>query len=260
MMRALFTAATGVEAQQFRVDIIANNLANVNTVGFKRSRGDFQDLLYQTLRPAGTASSAGTQVPTGIQIGQGARIVASQKIFMQGDFQQTQNELDIAIEGAGFFQIRQPNGETAYTRAGALKRDSEGRIVSSDGFILLPEISIPPDAVSINIGADGTVSVIQAGQTATTRVGSIELAQFINPAGLNSIGKNLFVPTESSGNPIVGTPGDRGLGTLAQGFIENSNVSIAEELVNMIIAQRAYELNSKVIKAADDLLKFSTNM
>ncbi|MBI3090180.1 MAG: flagellar basal-body rod protein FlgG [Candidatus Tectomicrobia bacterium] len=257
MIRALFSAATGVEAQQLRVDIIANNLANVNTTGFKRVRGDFQDLLYQTERAVGTASSSDTQVPTGIQVGQGTRPVATQKLFSQGDFMQTKNELDLAIEGRGFFQILQPGGDVAYSRSGAFKRDSQGRIVNSDGYLLQPELTIPGDAVQVAIGPDGTVSVIQAGQISPTEIGKITLVSFLNPAGLLSLGRNLYKQSEASGQPVNGTPGNNGLGTVAQGFLENSNVNIAEELVSMISAQRAYELNARVIRVADEMLQYS---
>jgi len=260
MLRALWTAASGMEAQQLNIDVISNNLANVNTVGFKRSQVDFQDLLYQTLRAAGAASSSTTEIPSGIQLGHGTKPVAIQKIFAQGDYQKTQNELDLAIEGDGFFQIMQPNGEIAYTRAGAFKKDSEGRIVTSDGFPLEPEISIPDDAVNITIGPDGTVSVLQAGQIEAIKIGNIDLAKFINPAGLNSIGKNLYLPTSASGEPIIGTPGEEGFGTIAQGYLEMSNVSVVDEMVKMIIAQRAYEVSSKAIQTADEMLQMANNV
>lgn len=255
MLRTLWTAATGMQAQNLNIDVISNNLANVNTVGFKRSRADFQDLLYETLRPAGVASAAGNEVPTGIQIGHGVRPVATQKIFLQGDFQHTKNQLDMAIEGAGFFQVLQPNGETAYTRAGAFKVDGEGRAVTSDGYLMTPEITIPADATAISVGADGTVSVLQAGAAEATEIGSVELVNFINPAGLRGIGRNLMLETTASGAPIAGTPGEDGLGTIAQGFVEMSNVNVVDEMVGMITAQRAYELNSKAIQAADDMLQ-----
>jgi flagellar basal-body rod protein FlgG len=244
-----------MKSQAVNIDIISNNLANVNTSGFKRSRADFQDLLYETLRPSGTASSENSDVPAGIQIGHGSRLVSSQKIFTQGEFQQTKNELDIAIEGTGFFQIVQPNGEIAYSRDGAFKMDAEGRIVTSDGFVLEPEIAVPTDSISLAIGLDGTVSVLQAGQSEPTQIGTITLARFINPAGLHSAGRNLYTPTNASGDAIVGTAGQDGLGTLAQGFLEMSNVSVVDEMVKMISAQRAYEINSKLIQAADDMLQ-----
>jgi flagellar basal-body rod protein FlgG len=260
MIRSLWTAASGMQAQTSNIDVISNNLANVNTSGFKRSRADFQDLLYDTLRPAGTSSGGGSQVPTGIQIGHGTRTVSTQKIFMQGDFQKTQNELDLAIEGHGFFQIVQANGEPAYSRAGNFKIDSEGRMVSPDGLLLEPEITIPLDATAVSIGSDGTISVLQAGQAAPSEIGTIELARFVNPAGLQSIGRNLFVPTGASGDATTGQPGEDGFGTLAQGFLEMSNVSVVDEMVNMITAQRAYEINSKAIQAADDMLQTANNL
>lgn len=260
MLRSLWTAASGMQAQQLNIDVLSNNLANVNTTGFKRSRADFQDLLYETLRLAGASSSSTTEVPTGIQLGHGTRPAAVQKIFMQGEYKQTKNELDIAIEGDGFFQITMPDGETAYSRAGAFKVDSEGRIVTSDGYLMEPEISVPDDSMQISIGTDGTVSVRQAGENQATEVGTIQLARFINPAGLNSIGRNLFLPTSASGDVITGTAGEDGFGTLAQGFLEMSNVSVVEEMVNLITAQRAYEINSKSIQAADEMLQIANNI
>lgn len=260
MIRSLWTAATGMQAQTTNIDVISNNLANVNTAGFKRSRVDFQDLLYDTLRPPGTSTGGDGQVPTGIQIGHGTRTASTQKIFMQGDFQNTQNELDLAIEGQGFFQIVQANGELAYSRAGNFKIDGEGRVVSPDGLLLEPEITIPTDALAVSIGSDGVVSVLQAGQTTPVDVGTIELARFVNPAGLQSIGRSLFIPTEASGDATTGNPGEDGLGTLAQGFLEMSNVSVVDEMVNMITAQRAYEINSKAIQAADDMLQTANNL
>jgi flagellar basal-body rod protein FlgG len=249
-----------MKSQSLNIDVISNNLANVNTTGFKSSRADFQDLLYETLRQAGTSSSENSDVPTGIQVGHGSRPVASHKIFTQGDFQQTKNELDIAIEGEGFFQILQPNGETAYSRDGAFKMDRDGRIVTSDGFVMEPEITIPSDSISLSIGLDGTVSVLQAGSSAPTEIGTITVARFVNPAGLHSIGRNLYLPTNASGDAIVGTAGEDGLGTLAQGFLEMSNVSVVDEMVKMITAQRAYEINSKTIQAADDMLQQANNV
>ncbi len=255
MIRALWTAATGMGAQQVAIDTIANNLANVNTTGFKRGRVDFQDLLYQTLRLAGTKSSSGTEVPTGIQVGLGTKLAAVQNIFLQGDFKQTMNPLDMTIEGKGFFQILKPDGEIGYTRAGAFKLDSDGRIVSSDGYPLEPEISIPEDTLDITIGPDGTVSILQAGSTSATEAGNIELAMFSNEGGLKHIGKNMYVETDASGSPVTGVPGEDGFGTIAQGFLEMSNVSVVEEMVDMIVGQRAYEINSKVIQTADDMLR-----
>jgi flagellar basal-body rod protein FlgG len=239
MLRSLFTAATGMTAQQQHIDIISNNLANVNTTGFKRGRADFQDLLYQTLRQPGAASSDQTEIPTGIQLGLGVRTAAVQRLFLEGDFQQTQNQLDMAIDGAGFFQIRRPDGETSYSRAGSFKLDSQGRVVNSDGFPLEPEITIPNDAVSITVGTDGTVSVLQAGNTTPQQVGQIQLASFPNAAGLSGQGRSLFQRTTASGDPITGTPGQGGLGGLSQGVLEISNVSVVEEMVNLITGQRA---------------------
>jgi flagellar basal-body rod protein FlgG len=249
-----------MQAQQLNIDIIANNLANVNTVGFKRSRADFQDLLYQTMRLAGASTSGGNQVPTGMQLGHGARPAAIQKLFLQGDYQQTHNEMDLAIEGSGFFQVSQPDGQVAYTRAGAFKLDQEGRIVTSDGFRMEPDLSVPPGATKISIAADGTVSVLVAGKSTPEEVGTITLARFVNPAGLNSIGRNLYLQTPASGEPTTGKPGDEGLGTLAQGFLEMSNVSVVEEMVNMIAGQRAYEINSKAIQTADEMLQTANNI
>ncbi len=260
MIRSLWTAASGMQAQTLNIDVIANNLSNVNTAGFKRSRAEFQDLLYETMRAPGETSAGDNQVPTGIQIGHGTRTVATQRLFTQGDFQHTQNDLDIAIEGAGFFQIIQPNGEVAYTRAGNFKIDGEGRIVTPDGYPIEPDITIPVDTMAVAIGTDGTVSIMQAGQPAPVDIGNIELASFVNPAGLNSIGRNLFLLTVASGDAIIGTPGEEGYGTLAQGYLEMSNVSVVDEMVNMITAQRAYEINSKAIQAADDMLQTANNL
>ena len=260
MIRSLWTSATGMQAQALNLDVISNNLANVNTAGFKKSRAEFQDLLYETIRPAGTSSSQDTDLPAGIQIGHGTRPSTVLKIFSQGNMENTQNKLDLAIEGDGFFQITLPNGETAYTRDGAFKPDRDGRIVNSDGFALEPEIVIPSDALSISVGLDGTVSVVQAGETTPSEIGTIELARFVNPAGLISMGKNLFITSQASGDEITGAAGENGLGTLAQGFLEMSNVSVVDEMVNMITAQRAYESNSKAIQAADDMLQLANNV
>jgi len=260
MIRSLWTAASGMQAQSLNIDVISNNLANVNTSGFKRGKAEFQDLFYDSLRSAGVASSEGTQVPVGIQLGHGTRTSAVNKIFSQGNMQQTKNTLDLALEGKGFFQILQLNGEIAYTRAGAFKLDEDGRLVTADGFFLEPEISIPTDSVSISIELDGTVSVLQAGETEPTEIGTIELARFINPSGLKSIGRNLYQPTEASGEAVIGTAGEDGLGTISQGYLEMSNVSVVDEMVSMITAQRAYELNSKAIQAADEMLQMANNV
>ena len=260
MLRSLFTAATGMTAQQQHIDVISNNLANVNTTGFKRGRADFQDLLYQTLREPGAASSNQTEIPTGIQLGLGVRTAAVQRLFLEGDFQQTQNQLDIAIDGAGFFQIRRTDGEIAYSRSGSFKLDSQGRVVNSDGFPLEPEITIPNDTVSITVGTDGTVSVLQAGNTTPQQVGQIQLANFPNPAGLSGQGRSLFQRTTASGDPITGAPSQGGLGGLSQGVLEISNVSVVEEMVNLISGQRAYEINSKAIQASDEMLQTAANL
>lgn len=260
MIRSLWTSATGMQAQELNIDVISNNLANVNTSGFKKSRAEFQDLLYESMRPAGAASSADTTVPTGIQLGHGTRPSAVQKMFGQGDFQNTQNELDWAIEGDGFYQIELPNGDTGYSRSGEFKLDADGRIVNPDGFPLIPEITVPTDTISISVGLDGTVSVIQAGDANPSEIGTVQLARFVNPAGLRSLGKNLYSVTNASGDEITGQPGENGFGTLAQGFLEMSNVSVVDEMVNMITAQRAYETNSKVITTADDMLQMANNL
>ena len=260
MMRSLWSAATGMQAQTLNIDVISNNLANVSTSGFKKSRADVQDLLYQTLRSPGVSSSADTQVPTGIQVGLGVRPAATQKMFSEGNFSHTENQLDMAIEGNGFFQVTEPNGDIAYTRAGTFKLDSDGRIVTSDGYPLEPEITIPADATSVSIGSDGTVSAILPGQTQPSSVGNIELASFINPAGLNSIGRNLYIQSAASGDPTTGTPGQDNFGSIDQGYLEMSNVSVVDEMVNMITAQRAYETNSKTIQASDEMLQTANNL
>jgi flagellar basal-body rod protein FlgG len=260
MIRSMWSAASGMQAQSMNIDVIANNIANVTTTGFKRSRAEFQDLLYETMRPAGSSSSENTQVPTGIQIGHGTRPVAVSKNFVGGEMQMTKNELDLAIEGDGFFQIIQTNGETAYTRAGSFKLDKDGRVVNPDGFLLEPAITIPSDAISVSVGMDGTVGVLQAGNAAPREIGTIQLARFVNPAGLQSVGKNLYLPTDASGLAIVGTAGKANFGTIAQGFLEMSNVSVVDEMVNMITAQRAYETNSKVVQTSDDMLQLANNL
>jgi len=259
-MRALWTAASGMNGQQYKIDTTANNLANVNTTGFKKSRVDFQDLLYQTVRYAGTPVAAGAQIPTGIQVGHGVRPVATQRLFTPGTFQQTDNPYDLIIEGDGFFQVLLPDGTVSYTRDGAFKRDGDGRLVTSDGFPLEPEIRIDDDALSVNIGSDGTVSVQLPGDDRPNEIANIELARFVNPAGLKSDGRNLYSATAASGAAIVGQPGLDGFGNLAQGYLEMSNVQVVEEMVSMIVAQRAYETNSKAIQAADDMLQTANNL
>jgi flagellar basal-body rod protein FlgG len=249
-----------MQAQSKNIDVVANNLANVNTTGFKRSRADFQDLIYQNLKSTGSPATNATQVPTGIQIGLGTRLAAVTKIFTAGDFSQTGNELDVAIEGDGFFPITLPDGTTGYTKSGAFKRDSTGQVVTPDGNQLSPSITIPTNATKINIGSDGTVSVQQAGQNATTTVGTIQLALFANPAGLSSQGKNIYMPTDASGTATTVTPGQNGAGTIAQGLLEMSNVNVAEEMVNMIVGQRAYEINSKAVTTSDEMLQTANNL
>ncbi len=260
MIRALYTGGTGMVAQQLNIDVISNNLANVNTQGFKKSRADFQDLLYQTLRAPGTVTTSGTQVPTGVQVGLGVKAAGVTKLFMQGDFRNTQAEMDVAIEGKGFFQIEKPDGTIGYSRAGNLQLDSSGQVVNIDGYPIYPSISIPQDATLITIDSQGVVSVMQPGSTTASQLGQFEIANFVNPAGLFSEGKSLFSETDASGPPITGLPGENEMGTLLQGFVEISNVSVVEELTQMILAQRGYEVNSKVVQASDEMLQTATNL
>ncbi len=255
MIRTFWVAATGMGAQQLNLDVIANNLANVNTVGFKKGRADFEDLLYQEKRLPGASSSPETQIPTGFQIGLGVRPVATEKIFTEGNMEQTGNALDMAIEGDGFFKILLPNGEFAYTRNGSFKLDRDGRLVTPNGYPMDPEISIPEDTRSITISADGIVSITQGDSDIPTEIGNIELAKFINPGGLRPAGQNLFLATEASGDEITGVPGEDGLGHVSQNFLEMSNVNVVEEMVKMIISQRAYEMNSKAIQSADEMIQ-----
>ena len=260
MLRAMYTAASGMEAQQLNIDTIAHNLANINTSGFKLRKAQFQDLLYQNIRQAGASNTATTEIPVGLQVGLGTKPVATDIIFTQGDFSSTNQWSDIVIQGQGFFQVRQTNGQIAYTRNGNFHLNRDGNIVTSEGDVLDPQITIPADQTGITIGSDGTVSVQQAGQTQPQQVGKIELAMFQNPSGLENIGKSLFIPTQSSGDAVTGTPGESGLGTLLSGYVEQSNVSVVEEMVNMIVSQRAYEANSKVIRAADDMFSQANNV
>ena len=260
MLRALWTAASGMTTQQTNIDNIANNLANVNTAGFKKTRLNFEDLLYQEIRPAGATTAAGVSHPTGIQIGLGSMVVAAEKIFSQGNFQQTGNPLDLTIEGNGFFQVTLPDGSIGYTRSGSFKLDSNGNIVNPEGYLLEPAIVIPENALEIVVGSDGTVSVTLPGEQQPSEVGNIQIARFINPAGLKTIGRNIFIPTGASGEAATGTPGEDGLGTVAQGVLEMSNVSVVEEMVNMITGQRAYEINAKAIQTGDQMLQIVNNL
>jgi flagellar basal-body rod protein FlgG len=252
MIRALYSAASGMSAQQMNVDNIAHNLANANTVGFKMRRTQFQDLLYQNLVQPGSAAGAQTVVPSGLQLG---------LVFAQGNFSQTNNPFDLVIQGRGFFQIRRPSGELAYTRAGSFHLDRDGNVVTSDGDPVEPQITLPAEAQSVTIATDGTVSYTLPGQTAVQLAGQIQIANFANPAGLNSLGRSLFSPTDASGEPVVGNPGGQeGLGTLLQGYIEQSNVSVVEEFINLIVSQRAYEANSKIVRAADEMYQQVNNL
>jgi flagellar basal-body rod protein FlgG len=260
MIRSLWTAKSGLEAQQLNVDVISNNLANVSTNGFKRARPIFEDLLYQTLRQPGAQSSQLTALPTGLQVGLGAAPVATVRNFSNGNLQQTGNSLDLAINGRGFFQILLPDGTTGYTRDGAFQLDNQGQVVTALGYQLQPGITIPADALTVTIGADGTVSVTQPGAASPTQVGTLQLADFINPAGLQSRGDNLFLETAASGPPNVNQPGTNGLGLLNQGFVETSNVSVTEELVNLITAQRAFEINSRAVQTSDQMLQRLTQL
>ena len=260
MIRSLWVAKTGLEAQQTNVDVISNNLANVSTNGFKRQRPVFEDLLYQTLRQPGAQSTQQTQVPSGLQLGTGVRPVATARIFTTGNLQNTGNPLDLAVNGNGFFQVTLPDGSVSYTRDGGFQLDSQGQVVTSNGYPLQPTITIPPNALSITIGSDGTVSVLAAGATAPTQVGQIQLANFINPAGLQARGENLFLETAASGTAQTNVPGTNGLGALNQGFVETSNVNVTEELVNLITAQRAFEINSRSIQSSDQMLQKLTQL
>ena len=258
MMRSLYVAATGLEGEQTKMDVIANNLANVNTTAFKQSRAVFQDLLYQNLRQPGAQSSQTTQYPSGLQLGTGVRIVSTERLMTQGNLTQTGNSLDVGINGQGFFQIMQPNGTIAYSRDGTFQMNNQGQLVTSNGYLLQPPVTIPPNSQSITIGSDGTVSVVLPGQAQPQQVGTIQLANFINPTGLQSIGDNLYLQTGSSGAPQTGQPTLNGLGSVQQGYLESSNVNVVSELVNMISTQRAYEINSKAVSTSDSMLQYLT--
>lgn len=255
MIRSLWIAKTGMEGQQNKLDAISNNLANVGTNGYKRGSVVFEDLMYQNLRPAGSATSEQTQLPTGLQVGLGVRTAASTRNFSQGTLQNTGNNLDIAIKGQGFFQIQLPDGSTGYTRDGSFQLDSGGQMVTNAGYVLQPGITVPANATSVTIAENGSVQATIPGQVALQTLGQIQLASFINPAGLESRGGNLFAETPASGTPNAAAPGDNGLGTLQRGFLEGSNVNVVEELVSMIATQRAYELNSKAIQTSDQMLQ-----
>ena len=255
MIRSLWIARTGLDAQQLNMDVIANNLANVSTNGFKASRAVFQDLVYQTIRQPGAQSSQQTELPSGLQVGTGVQPVSTERLNTQGNLQQTSNSTDVAIQGAGFFQILMPDGTTGYTRDGSFQVNSQGQLVNSSGYSLQPPITIPANALSVTIGLDGTVSVTQQGVTGSVQVGSMQLATFINPAGLQSNGGNILAETSSSGSASTNTPGTNGAGTVNQGYVEASNVNVAEEMVNMIQTQQAYEINSKAITTSDQMMQ-----
>ena len=259
MMRALNTAASGMAAMQTNVEVIANNLANVNTTGFRKSRAEFEDLIYQTYRTPGGSVGDNQKLPTGIQIGEGVRTVSTTQLHIQGSLLQTGNSLDVAIEGSGYFQVTRPGGQLAYTRAGDFKTDAEGRLITVDGYAVEPAMTFPTNATSITIAANGMISVTTPDQTQSQEVGQLTLANFVNPSGLSPIGKSLFVPTDASGQPLVTTPGQEGLGTLQQHFLEGSNVEVVNEMIDLIASQRAYEVNQKVITTADEMLRRVTD-
>ncbi|MBU2548532.1 MAG: flagellar basal-body rod protein FlgG [Proteobacteria bacterium] len=258
MIRALWTAATGMTGQQLNLDVISNNLANVNTTGFKRSRAEFQDLLYQTTRFPGTETAGGQQIPVGIQVGMGTRPIAVHKMFSQGDYVQTNGQMDMAIEGEGFFRVLR-NEEEMYTRTGSFKLDSNGTIVDAEGNPMQPEFVVPADAVEVSIDSGGNITAVDSGGNELA-TGRINLVRFVNPSGLFAVGKNLLRPTAASGDPVEGNPGEEGFGTIAQGFLEMSNVDVVTEMVQMIVAQRAYEINSKAIQTADEMLNIANNV
>ena len=260
MIRSLWIAKTGLDAQQTQMDVISNNLANVSTSGFKRARAVFEDLLYQTIRQPGAQSSEQTQLPSGLQIGTGVKPVATERIFTQGNLQQTGNSKDVAIQGNGFFQVLMPDGTTSYSRDGSFQVDANGQMVTSSGYAVQPAITIPPDTQTLTIARDGTVSVQQAGSATPVTVGTLQLAMFVNPAGLQSLGENLYGETAASGTPSANAPGSNGAGMLNQGYVETSNVNVVEELVNMIQTQRAYEINSKAISTSDQMLQRLTQL
>ncbi|MDB5779219.1 MAG: flg [Polaromonas sp.] len=254
MIRSLSIAKTGLDAQQTQLDVVANNLANVGTTGFKRSRAVFEDLMYQNLRQSGGQTSDQTRMPSGLQLGTGVRVVATERIHTQGNSTKTENQKDVMINGDGFFQVLMPDGTAAYTRDGSFQTDQNGQLVTASGYPVQPAITLPPNATSMTVGRDGTVSVVQAGSAASVQIGQIQLATFLNATGLQSSGENLYVETDASGGANQTAPGQNGAGTLAQGYVESSNVNVVEELVNMIQTQRAYEINSKAVKTSDEML------
>ncbi len=260
MLKALNTAASGMQAQQTSLDTIANNMANVSTTGFKKSRAEFEDLLYQTIKEPGAQQNKNNPHPTGVQVGLGVKTAAAQKLFEEGHVMQTKNPLDLAVEGKGFFPIQMANGEIGYTRDGTFHKDAGGRIVDKNGYPLIPEIIVPPTATGIGVEENGKVTIQTSGNSVPQQIGQIQLVDFVNPAGLKSMGKNLFMPTSASGSPLQGNPGENNLGSVAQGQLEGSNVNIVDEMVDMIRTQRNYESNSKVVQAADQMLQFSNNL
>ena len=260
MMTSLFTSATGMSAQQSQIDTISNNLSNVNTNGFKKTRNNFQDLLYSNEIVPGSATSSNTISPTGLHKGHGVKLIGTQKVYTQGNLTHTGNDLDMSIDGDGFFQVLRPNGSIAYSRDGAWQRDNNGRVVNSDGYPIEPELVIPPEATKLIVSQDGVVQILVGDDPTPTRVGNIQLSKFVNSAGLNPIGKNLLMATQASGAPIASDPGTEGIGMLSQGFLEKSNVSVVDEMVNMIVAQRAYEVNSKSIQTSDNMLQTAVNL
>ncbi|AMV25016.1 Flagellar basal-body rod protein FlgG [Gemmata sp. SH-PL17] len=261
MIKALFTSATGMSVQTTSIDNTSNNIANVNTNGFKKGQADFQDLIYVNQRTPGSDAAQGLQVPTGLQIGSGARVAGITKVFTEGALVNTQNPFDVAVEGEGFFQVTLPSGELRYTRDGALRLNAQGSLVTSDGFLISPQITIPTSAVAVSVGSDGTISVQNAGAlNASTVLGQLTLVRFQNPAGLSAEGRNLFAETASSGAPLIATPGQNGVGLTRQGFLERSNVDVVTELVNLILAQRAYEFNTRAVRTADNMLASTTDL
>ena len=260
MIRALYTAATGMNAQETNIDVVSNNLANSNTTGYKKSRAEFQDLLYQQVVEPGSPTSSSTANSSGVQIGLGVKTAAVQKVFAQGDLISTSNPLDMAIEGDGFFQVQLPDGDQAFSRAGSFQLNSQGQLTTSDGYVVDPGVAIPSDSLAISVGQDGSISVRQPGSATTTQVGQLTGVRFANNAGLRAVGKNLYQETESSGTPTTGIFSENGFGRVSQGFIESSNVSVVEQVVNMITAQRAYEASSKGITTADEMLSQAINL